>query len=68
VRYSDLSLKRYPVGGSVAARVRCSTVTNAPMFAAPTALAIQATGWDSASHVAKGNTPRPLELPGGSTG
>jgi hypothetical protein len=56
VQTSDRSLMPYPADGFVA---------GIPMFFA---LATQATAWNSASHVAKGSTPRPLELPGGSTG
>jgi hypothetical protein len=66
VRTSGITLNRYPTGGFIAGAGLVSAVT--PMAAIPAALAFQATAWDSTSHVAKGNTPRPLELPGGSTG
>jgi hypothetical protein len=68
VRRSDRSLNRYSLGGSVAGTRRRMFAVTAPMFAVPATFAIQATAWDTASHTAKGNTPRPLELPGGSTG
>ena len=69
VRRSSISLNRYPIGGFIAGSRRRMTAATTPMFAVPAALATQATAWDTASHVAKkGNDPRPLELPGGSTG
>jgi len=58
MRRCDLVSKRYPVAGSSAPIA---------LFAAPAAFA-QAMAWDNATHVAKGNAPRPLDLPGGSTG
>ena len=60
VRRSGRSFNRYLLGGFVAG----ANAAKAPMF---DVLAIQATAWTT-SHVAKGSTPRPLELPGGSTG
>jgi hypothetical protein len=58
MRTSYLVSERYGVAGSPA---------GISMFRIPGALA-QATAWDGATHVAKGNAPRPLDLPGGMTG
>ena len=57
MRCSDRFSQRYPAGGSL---------TRSVMFATPPAIAT--TAWLTAAHVAKGNHPRPLDLPGGSTG
>ena len=69
MRRSDCSLSRYLAEGSFAGTGRVNDrLGSIPMSAVPAVRAFQATAWDNASHVAKGNTPRPLDLPGGSTG
>jgi len=83
VRSTRVQLDRSLLGGSFAdagvgtdrAEYRVRT---APIFGAPSAVAKQATGWDKSSdmatsheatnHMATTNAPRPLDLPGGSTG
>ena len=72
MRSIRVSPDRYLRDGSVAGAGTgrgSSGYRTAPTFGAAATVAKQSTTWDNGPHMAvDGNAPRPLDLPGGSTG